>query len=84
MSVSSLSNRLSRLEIATPQNQPVNIYIMGIQPEPIQFKGYKAKVGEEEFISAGSDKDLCMKEIDDWVDSKRDSKEVKLIFVEDV
>jgi hypothetical protein len=84
VSVSSLSNRLSRLEPATPQNQPVNIYIMGIQPEPIQFKGYKAKVGEEEFISSGSDKDICMKEIDYWVDSRRDSKEVELIFLEDV
>lgn len=84
MSLSSLSNRLSRLESVTPQNQPVNIYIMGIQPEPIEFKGYKATVDEDEFFSRGGDKEVCMKEIDDWVESRRDSREVKLVFVEDV
>ncbi|CAI8235093.1 MAG: Uncharacterised protein [Marinobacterium sp. xm-d-530] len=84
MSLSSLSNRLSHLESATPQNQPVNIYIMGIQPEPIQFRGYKAKLDKDEFVSTGPDKDVCMKEIDDWVESRRDSKQVKLIFVEDI
>jgi hypothetical protein len=62
----------------------VNIYIMGIQPEPVEFKGYKAKLDEDEFISRGADKDLCMREIDDWVESRRDSREVKLVFVEDV
>ena len=84
MSISSLSNRMSRLESATHQNQPVNIYIMGIQPEPVEFKGYKAKLDEDEFISRGADKDVCMREIDDWVESQRDSREVKLVFVEDV
>ena len=84
MSLSSLSNRLSRLESETPHNQPLNIYIMGIQPEPIEFKGYRATVDEDEFISRGADKDVCMKEIDDWVESQRDSREVKLVFVEDV
>ena len=83
MSLSSLSNRLSRLESVTPQNQPVNIYIMGIQPEPVEFKGYKAKLDEDEFISRGADKDVCMKEIDDWVESQRNTREVKLVFVED-
>ncbi|NRQ22731.1 hypothetical protein [Marinobacterium sp. xm-m-312] len=82
MSLSSLSNRLSRLESETPHNQPVNIYIMGIQPEPVEFKGYKVKLDEDEFISRGSDKDECMKEIDEWVESRRDTKEVKLLFVE--
>jgi hypothetical protein len=62
----------------------VNIYIMGIQPEPFEFKGYKAKLDEDEFISRGADKDVCMREIDDWVESQRDTKEVKLVFVEDV
>jgi hypothetical protein len=57
---------------------------MGIQPEPFVFKGYKAKLDEDEFISRGADKDVCMKEIDDWVESQRDSREVKLVFVEDV
>lgn len=84
MSLSSLSNRLSRLESETPHNLPVNIYIMGIQPEPIEFRGYKATLDEDEFISRGADKDLCMREIDDWVESRRDSREVKLVFVEDV
>jgi hypothetical protein len=62
----------------------VNIYIMGIQPEPVEFKGYKAKLDEVEFISRGTDKEVCMREIDDWVESRRDSREVKLVFVEDV
>ena len=84
MSLSSLSHRLSHLESATPQNRPVNIYIMGIQPESVEFGGYKAKLDEEEFISTGVDRQFCMKEIDNWVDSRRDSKEVKLIYVEDV
>ena len=82
MSLWSLSNRLTRLESETPPNQPVNIYIMGIHPEPVEFKGYKAKLDEDEFITRGTDKDVCMREIDDWVESQRDSREVKLVIVE--